>query len=58
MKDEQLHIHRTGKHLVEFRILKGDKGLKGQRLTRSSLETVAIVRNYLKRNGATLKEDA
>lgn len=58
MHGEQLHIHRTGKRLVEFRILKGDKGLRGQRLTRSSLETMDVVKNYLERNKAKLKKDA
>jgi len=55
MQDEQLLVHRMGKHLVEFRILKLRNNPKPQRLTRSSLETVAVVQNYLQTKHAVLE---
>jgi hypothetical protein len=58
MQDEQLLIHRMGKHLVEFRILKLGNNPKPQRLTRSSLETVTAVQNYLQTKQAVLEPAA
>jgi hypothetical protein len=55
MQDEQLRINRTGKHLVEFRILKLGGNTRPQRLARSSLETVTAVQNYLQTRQAVLQ---
>ena len=56
MEDQELSIIRTGKRLVEFRILKRGNGQRTNKLTRSSLETVPIVQKYLETNCAVLKE--
>ena len=56
MNDQELSIIRTGKRLVEFRILKRGSNHRTNKLARSSLETVPIVQKYLTNNSAVLKE--
>lgn len=55
MEDQELSIIRTGKRLVEFRILKRGTSPRTNKLTRSSLETLPIVQRYLENNSAVLK---
>ncbi len=57
MQDQELSIIRTGKHLVEFRMLHRGQCPRANKLTRSSLETVSIVQKYLETNRAVLKDE-
>ena len=58
MEDQELSIIRTGKRLVEFRILKRGNSPRTNKLTRSSLETLPVVQKFLETNCAVLKAPA
>ena len=56
MDDQELSIIRTGKRLVEFRLLKRGSSPRTNKLSRSSLETLPVVQKFLENNCAVLKE--
>lgn len=55
MAESQMRIYRVGIHLVEFRMFKLTQGSRRAKAARSSLETVAVVRDYLKEQRAVLE---
>lgn len=54
MMDQQMRIYRVGVHLVEFRLFKLGNGGAQNKVGRSSLETVASVRDFLQKHRAVL----
>ena len=57
MGDRQMRIYHVGIRLVEFRVFRIQKGMREERLGRSSLETVKSVQDYLQKHRAVLSDE-